>query len=295
MLCNKSFFGSKSMPVIDVSEESLQKLANQSTAMGLTVPGVQRKLSLHLSNEATPRLTLVGFPAGYILKPASAEYPCLPESEDMAMDIASAFGVKTVEHGLIKAGDTMAYITKRVDRLENRKLAMEDFCQLGERLSVDKYKSSYEKCAEIIRYYSSRPGLDMTEFYLRLVVSFITGNSDMHLKNFSLIESAPGSREFFLSPAYDFLPVNLILPDDKEEMALTLCGKKSRLKRENFIAFAKHCEIPEPVAGRLIDSCGKKFSKALRICDDSYLPDEMKAAFKVIMQDRMSRLGVALD
>ena len=118
------------------------------------------------------------------------------------------------------------------------KRAMEDFCQLDEMLTQDKYKGSYERCAKLIKKYSSIPALDMAELFLRLVFSFAVGNSDMHLKNFSLIETAPESGVYVLSPAYDLLSVNLVMPEDKEQFALPMNGKKTNLRRKDFLIFA---------------------------------------------------------
>ena len=195
--CVKKFFGTKTLPDIEVSEEVLEQLAIESTNKGLTVPGVQKKMSLHLDNSgATPRLSLVNYPTGYILKPQTKEYPCLPEAEYLVMQMAEKAKIKTVPHALIriKAQDnSFAYITKRIDRRDGKMLAMEDFCQLDGRLTEDKYKGSYERCAKIIRKYSSRAGLDITELFIRVVFSYIVGNSDMHLKNFSLIETDENS------------------------------------------------------------------------------------------------------
>lgn len=131
-------------------------------------------------------------------------------------------------------------------------LAMEDFCQLDLRLTQDKYKGSYERCAKVIERYSSRVGFDMTELFMRLVFSFVTGNSDMHLKNFSLIETAEKSGEYVLSPAYDLLPVNVILPADIEQTALTLNGKKRNIRRKDFYSFAYKCGIPKNSAENMI-------------------------------------------
>ena len=195
--CVKRFFGTKTLPDIEVSEDVLEQLAIESTNKGLTVPGVQKKMSLHLDNSgATPRLTLVNYPTGYILKPQTKEYPCLPEAEYLVMQMAEKAKIRTVPHALIriKAQDNaLAYITKRIDRRDGKMLAMEDFCQLDGRLTEDKYKGSYERCAKIIRKYSSRAGLDITELFIRVVFSYIVGNSDMHLKNFSLIETDENS------------------------------------------------------------------------------------------------------
>lgn len=113
-------------------------------------------------------------------------------------------------------------------------LAMEDFCQLDLRLTQDKYRGSYERCAKMITRHSSRPGLDLSELYLRLVFCYLVGNSDMHLKNSSLLETDVGSGEYALSPAYDLLPVKVIMPEDIEETALTLNGKKRNIRRKDF-------------------------------------------------------------
>lgn len=143
---------------------------------------------------------LVKYPTGYILKPQTKEYEYLPEAEYLTMQMAKKFGIKTVPCALIKmnSGGKLAYITKRIDRVfvdgKMQMLAMEDFCQLDERLTEDKYKGSYERCAKVIKKYSAMAKFDLTEIFLLLAFSFVVGNSDMHLKNFSLIEKAEGER-----------------------------------------------------------------------------------------------------
>ena len=234
-------------------------MATETTNKGFTVPGVQKKLSLHLvSDSRKPRLTLVNYPTGYILKPQVAEFEALPESEQLIMTMADMAGISTVPHALIKGNAGLAYITKRVDRnLTSDKvemLAMEDFCQLDLRLTEDKYRGSYERCAKIIKQYSSRVGIDMAEFYIRLVFCFIVGNSDMHLKNFSLIETAEGSGEYVLSPAYDLLPVNANMPADKEEFALAMNGKKMNIRKGDFLKYADTCGISRQTAEKLIEN-----------------------------------------
>ena len=219
--CIKKFFTTTVIPEIEITDSVLEELAKESTNKGYTIPGVQKKLSLHLSKEVYPRLTVVNYPTGYILKPQVKEFRALPEAEHIVMSMADKAKIRTVPHALVKSKDSYAYITKRIDRVfskdSNVKLiAMEDFCQLDLRLTQDKYKGSCERCGNIIKKYSSRSGLDMSELFYRLVFSIIVGNSDMHLKNFSLIESESGSGEYHLSPAYDLLPVNVIMPEDKE-------------------------------------------------------------------------------
>lgn len=276
MRVKENFFGANVISEIDISKEMLEELALANTNMGLTVPGVQKKLSLHMSDDKAPRLTLLGLPAGYILKPQTEEFSQLPESEDLVMDIAEMMGVKVVPHGIMDTAIGPAYICKRIDREGTQKYAMEDFCQLSGRLTEDKYKGSYEKCASVIRAYSMRVGFDMTEFYLRLLVSFITGNSDMHLKNFSMIETKPGSREYCLSPAYDLLPVNIVMPEDNEETALTLNGKKSNIRRRDFLEFATNIGINDKAAHNMLDSVIGRENDAVDMCVESTLKKNAK-------------------
>ena len=289
--CVKTFFGTKNMPLLDISDEQLENLANDTVNKGLTVPGVQKKLSLHLSLDIDTRLTIVDYPTGYILKPQTEEYRNLPEYEDLAMRLAEIAGIQTVPHALIKINNKHAYITKRIDRDINkenvRMYAMEDFCQLSNRLTLDKYKGSYENCGRIIKKYSIFPGLDLSELFLRVVFSFVIGNSDMHLKNFSLRETESGNRQFCLSKAYDLLPVNIILPTDEEQLALTLNGKKRNIRKKDFKIFAETCGIPIKSAENIMKKICSLKNKFIEQCEESYLPDELKESMIELMEARI--------
>lgn len=279
--CIRRFYGTSALPEIAIDENTLRALATETVSQGYTVPGVQRKLSLHLHSAGRkPRLTLVNYPTGYILKPQVTEFNALPEAEHLVMSMADAVGIPTVPHALIKDGDRLAYITRRIDRVAadggTGMLAMEDFCQLDLRLTQDKYKGSYERCAKVIERYSSRPGIDLTELYMRLIFSYIVGNSDMHHKNCSLIETAEGSGQYILSPAYDLLPVNSIMPEDKEQFALTMNGKKRNLRRGDFRKFAAACGIPLIAADKMITRMVSYREHLLTMCTESLLPEYLQ-------------------
>ena len=290
--CIRRFFGTSVLPSIELDDETLAALVKESTSRGFTVPGVQKKLSLHLMSGRgqTPRLTLVNYPTSYILKPQVEAFMALPESEHLVMQMAARLRIKTVPHALIGANSGYAFITKRVDRIIDRtgvkKLAMEDLCQLDGRLTADKYKGSYERCAKIIKHYSSVPALDLTEFFLRIVFSFAVGNSDMHLKNFSLIETAPESGVYVLSPAYDLLPVNLVMPEDKEQLALTLNGRKANIRRRDLLVFADTIGIAEKAATDMIDKTIAALPGFIQDAKASLLPDEMKDGLISLMEQR---------
>ena len=289
--CIKRFFGTAELPEIAIDEAAFEALAAESTNKGYTVPGVQKKLSLHLFSEGnTPRLTLVNYPTGYILKPQVPEFEALPQAEQLVMCMADTAGISTVPHALIMEKDSLAYITKRVDRIFTKNsmqmLAMEDFCQLDLRLTQDKYKGSYERCAKIIERYSSRKGLDITELYLRIVFSFLVGNSDMHLKNFSLIETEEGSGKYVLSPAYDLLPVNVIMPEDKEQFALAMNGKKTHIRRKDFLVFAEKCGMTRGSAEKMIAMLASKKEKFLAMCQNSLLPESLQERLASLIEER---------
>lgn len=297
--CSKKFFGGKYVPEIDINKDVLESIAIESTNRGYTVPGVQKKLSLHLTEGKRgeiPRLTLVNYPTGYILKPQTREYPALPEAEYLVMNMAKTVGIKTVPFALLKQDEEFAYITKRIDRIGGRKkekgkmLAMEDFCQLDGRLTQDKYRGSYERCGKIISRYSIQPGLDLTEIFLRIVFSYLVGNSDMHLKNFSLIETDENSQEYVLADAYDMLPVNIVLPEDTEQFALTLNGKKRNVKRNDFLTFADNCQINKKTANKLIDKLLDQTGKMISLCRESFMPDEMKMQLEELILQRSAAI-----
>ena len=204
-------------------------------------------------------------------------------------------------HALLHTADGFAYITKRIDRcLPEQKngtlqmLAMEDFCQLDLRLTEDKYRGSYERCAKIIAKYSQSVGLDLSELFLRVVFSFVVGNSDMHLKNFSLIETAAGNGVYRLSAAYDMLPVNIIVPEDPEQLALTVNGKKRNLHRNDFLKFAESIALPRPAAERMLNMVISMLPRYQMMCENSYLPNDMKELFSVLLSARTDSLRQAV-
>lgn len=287
--CIKAFFGTTELPDIDVSEDILNQLAIDSTSKGYTVTGVQKKLSLHLSREETPRLTLINYPTGYILKPQAEEFTALPEIEYLVMQMAKTSSIKTVPFALLRLpsqNNSFVYITKRIDRSEGKILAMEDFCQLDGRLTEDKYHGSYERCGKIIAKYSSSKGLDMAELFLRVIFSFVVGNSDMHLKNFSLIEESEGNARYSLSAAYDMLSTNVVIPADKEQLALTVNGKKQNIRRKDFFIFADTIGINKKSAEKMIDKILKLKDVYISMCNLSYLPEDIKASLISLIENR---------
>jgi serine/threonine-protein kinase HipA len=288
--CSKKFFGKSTPPIIDFAEDQILHLAEQVIQSQKTVTGVQPKLSIGLSkvSDAPERFTIVGLWGEYILKPQSKVYSNLPEIEDLTMHLAELSKIKTVNHSLIKLkSGQLAYITKRIDRSNGQKLHMEDMCQLTERLTEHKYKGSYEQIAKTIRKYSANPGLDVTDFYELVLFCFLTGNNDMHLKNFSLLKR---NLSFDLCPAYDLVATELVVEGDEEDLALNLNGKKKKIKRKDFEIAMSGTGLDQKV----IDNIFQKFNKLLpkwdKFIDESFLPLALKDDYKALVKRKYSQI-----
>jgi len=290
--CSKKFFGKPIPPIIDFAEDQLLELAEKVVKSQKTVTGVQPKLSLGIteSNDTPDRFTIVGLWGEYILKPQTEIYQNLPENEDLTMHLAEFSKIKTVQHSLIrmKSGQ-LAYITKRIDRQNGEKIPMEDMCQLTERLTEHKYKGSYEQIAEAIRKYSSNPGLDITDFYEQVLFSFLTGNNDMHLKNFSLLKSKLG---FQLCPAYDLVSSELVVEGDDEDLALNLNGKKKKLKKADFIAAMKSSSLDDKVIENIFKKYRTLCKRWDKIIDQSFLPSAVKTEYKELVKKKSEQIDL---
>ena len=288
--CCKKFFGIPEAPELPYSLDELDTLAAQVIQSQTTLTGVQAKLSLHLDrHDGSKRLTIVGLWGDYIFKPQTQSYKTLPENEDLTMHLAEIAKIKVVPHTLIRLKDgTLGYLTKRIDRsADGDKIPMEDMCQLTERQTEYKYKSSYEQIAKVIAKYSYVPLLDLTDFYEQVFFSWLVGNNDMHLKNFSLY--APKGK-WGLTPAYDLLNVALVNTKDDEELALTLNARKKRIKKADFLKAMETSGIAPKVFENMVAKYQKLLPKFNEAIDMSFLDAEDKEMYKQSIASRLARI-----
>jgi serine/threonine-protein kinase HipA len=278
--CCKKFFGTTALPVVEINTENLRSIATQNIISRVAVTGAQPKFSASLEKvQNESRLTIVGLWGEYILKPPHPDFEWMVETEDLTMHLASLFKIPVCGHTIIPdSTGRLVYLAKRFDRVGKKKIHVEDLCQLSEFLTENKYKGSYEKAGKMVKKYCAA-SLDVINFFELVVFSFLTGNNDMHLKNFSLVHGNSGP---YLSPAYDLLNINLVFPQDKEEMALTLNGKKSRLKRIDFEILGRALEIPEKVVANVFRKFSLKNNLVFNWIDRSFLGDEQKDIYKDI-------------
>ncbi|MCX6181935.1 MAG: HipA domain-containing protein [Bacteroidetes bacterium] len=291
--CCKKMFGQPTPPLLTFSEKQMADLATEIIKKQSTVTGVQAKLSLNLVSgpkDEPSRFTIVGLWGDYILKPPTPNYPQLPEVEDLTMHLASIAKIQVVPHSLIRMENGhLSYITKRIDRNKKRKFHMEDMCQLTERLTEDKYHGSYEQIAKTILKYSTNPGLDVVNFFEQVLFSFLTGNADMHLKNFSLIHD-PNIGPI-LSPAYDMVATALVNPADDEDLALTLNGKKKKIKRSDFIAAFNTLRLDQKQQENIFKKMTNAKSKWIELIDASFISKGFKKELNSIINNRFDRIS----
>lgn len=290
--CSRKIFGSAIPPELPFSEEEMEPLAKTVIENQTGLTGVQPKLSLHLNTEKNGpgRFTIVGLWGGYILKPASFNYPQLPEVEDLTMHLAQIAKIKVVPHSLIRMkSSNLAYITKRIDRSKKSKIHMEDMCQLTQRLTEDKYRGSYEQIAKTIQKYSKTPKLDLVNFYEEVLFCFLTGNADMHLKNFSLINQ-PGLGPV-LGPAYDLLNTAIVNPADEEQLALTLNGKKNRIRKNDFVVAFTAAGLDQKQQENIFYKMNQAKSPWLEMIQKSFLSEDFKELYSKILKERLEVIG----
>ncbi|MBR0036679.1 MAG: HipA domain-containing protein [Bacteroidales bacterium] len=288
--CVKKFFGTKELPLLEYRQKELDRLAEQVIRAQTSLTGVQPKLSLNLSkHEGCSRLTVVGLWGDFIFKPQTDDYPQLPENEDLTMHLAEAAKINVVPHSLIRLADgQLGYITKRIDRTQTgEKIDMEDMCQLTLHPTEYKYKGSYEQIAKTIVQYCSTPKLNLTNYMQLLLFCFVSGNNDMHLKNFSLYRPY---KDYLLTPAYNLLNVAIANPKDKEELALPLSGRKTKLRLEDFLNAAKIMGLDENVVLHLIAGLQKALPKWQELIHASFLSEDMKNRYEELVISRLSRL-----
>ena len=293
--CARKFFGTTKIPILPYTRDNLSELARRVIRTSTSVTGVQAKMSLDLDrgkkNEPA-RFTIVGLWGRYIFKPQSPKYRCLPELEDLTMKMAETAGIKTAKHTLIPMADgELGYLTERMDRDKTGgKISMLDLCQLSNRLTEHKYYGTYPQLAETIHRFSSAPLLDVQCFWELVLFSWITGNSDMHCKNFSLIDK--GHREYILAPAYDLLAVLLVDPKDQDEMALTLSvgGKKNNFGKESFLSAMEETGIARPIGDKMINRLCRHWTEWFDLIDRSFLPPDLKVSYKILLEERLGRL-----
>jgi serine/threonine-protein kinase HipA len=280
----RKVFGIDKEPFIDLTLAGVSLKAQEMVGK-MSISGVQPKLSVRLADKDNePRLEVTGEGGQYILKPQVQAFANLPENEELCMTIAQDIGIDAPAHCLVHLKDkSLAYVVKRFDREGRRKIHQEDFVQILQK--DDKYSGSVEEIGRKLKAVSEVPGLDVQLFFERIVFNFLIANGDAHMKNYSIIYDEEGRVR--LAPAYDLVCSRIVLPNEADESALTIQGRKSKIRRKEMDLLADNLEIPEKV--RFVRFAGQKENFRKRIAE-SLLPKDLAQAFDKLLIERFQRL-----
>lgn len=276
-------FNTSECPVIDFNLSDVARKA-QKLAGKLSISGVQPKLSVKLDKKQN--ILIPAAEGGeYILKPQNHAFPNIPENEQCCMDIAAELNVNTPLHCLIPLKDkSLAYVVKRFDREKRIKIHQEDFSQILEQ--PDKYKGSIEQIGKRLKEISSAPGYDVQLLYERVILNFILGNGDAHLKNYSI--SYKDTDDIRLTPVYDIVSSKIVIPEE-EDSAIAINGRKNKLQRDDFDKLAEYLNIPIKIR---YDKFRGKFDIIKRVILNSHIDSEKQKQFLEVIKSRLTRLGL---
>ena len=272
------------------AEEQRKEAYYRSSKM--SIQGIQPKLSAVL-NIKEQKFDIVGRNGRYLLKPQHHFYPQMPENEDLTMRLADYIGLDIPPHGMIWAKDgTLTYFIKRFDRKGQKdKIPIEDFAQLAGLTRDTKYNYSMEKVVKLINAYCTFPAIEKVKLFKLVLFCFVTGNEDMHLKNFSIINQ---NGKIEISPCYDLLNTTIELKNASEEIALTLKGKKRNLTKQILIKYfgGECCELNDKIITNTVTEIFNAKPHWIKKIHASFLPDEMKEKYIDVVESRFARLGI---
>jgi serine/threonine-protein kinase HipA len=282
----RALFGRPILPAIRMSLADVSRQA-QKLAGKLSISGVQPKLSVTLRGDELLPVTTGG---RYLLKPQTQTFPELPQNESLCMGLGKTFGLDTPDNILIELSDgSLAYLVRRFDRQKRGartdKLACED---MGQILGGDKYAGSHEQIAGAVREFCTFPPLELQRLFEMVLLNFAIGNGDAHKKNFSLLTRRGAVA---LSPAYDLVSSRLVIPEEADELALTLNGRQNRLGRGDFLAFATHLQLPDGFAERKVEQLLRLRDEFARQIRASHLSSDLRERLIGIVTKRLARLA----
>jgi serine/threonine-protein kinase HipA len=299
--CGNNRYSDKGLRVLSTGLRSLKDLEYTADeqrkeafnrAARMSVQGVQPKLSAVL-NFKEEKFEIVDKGGKYILKPQHHIFPEMPENEDLTMRLADEIGLEIPQHGLIWSKDnSLTYFIKRFDRKGHHdKIPVEDFAQLAGLNRDTKYDYSMEKVILLIDRYCTFPAIEKIKLFKLTIFNYLTGNEDMHLKNFSIITQDEKSS---LSPCYDLINSTIEYKKQEEEIALPLKGKKKKLTRNLFINYfgKERCELTDKSIEKVLETISLSVPIWKELIEYSFLSQEMREKYQTLLETRLHILGI---
>lgn len=258
------FIGGYNGPSPTVDETLEQRMADMYARAGVPrLSGVQIKAPMTLTT-AGELYAATESAFTHILKPSpGAGYEALPAVESACLTVAAACGLEVPAHALVSMPEGLpdALLIERFDirlsETDARRLAMEDMASLRGVPANDKYDGSIEQVARALRPVTTNWEADGIILLQRALFAWLIADGDLHLKNMAVLRVAsPGADNFSsvrLAPAYDTVTTRIFPGLAHDAMALTLNGKRNRLRREDFQRAGATMGIAAVKASAMID------------------------------------------
>ncbi|MEO8657645.1 MAG: type II toxin-antitoxin system HipA family toxin [Bryobacteraceae bacterium] len=268
---------------------TLRSATREASVLRFSLAGIQLKFSAVMEAAGGLTIPAEGIGGSWIVKLPSLSFAAVPENEYLMLRLARAAGIHVPEARLVPVGEIrglpleasrlpgMALALRRFDRTNSgQRIHMEDFAQVFGLFPEAKYKLvSYSMLARVLAAETGPASIE--QFIRRLTFSVVTGNGDMHLKNWSLLY--PDERSAVLSPAYDLVATAPYIPGD--QLALTFGGSRSMLDidEERIRRFAEKAALAvDWVSGIVAETIGRTVDEWQRLDEKALLPPEVLGA-----------------
>lgn len=303
-----NLFGSAAVkPTLEFSRKDFfQQTAKLVKKMSIS--GVQQKLSLKLNDSNQLIATNTG--GEYIIKPSPEQYPYAAENEHVAMVIHQYMGINTALCGLVPFNDgELAYITRRFDKTASGKLHQEDLLQCFGEPGIGKYDKTYEEAGQLLLEITNGKKAVVLDYVKRVIMAYAIGNSDMHLKNLSVVRAGDNPTIFYdrLTPSYDNLFCDiykemegglsqlalgvLLDPEDGDEEFSEAHDHYGFYTGYDFVLLADRLQIPVKPVIKFIQKLMSEADAISELIGASYMPTEMKEGAKKLVRSRVGALS----
>lgn len=269
-----------------LAEEGATRSAELVTRAHLSLTGASGKVGLYYDpDENCWYLPHGTAPSTHIVKQSHIRLRDIVTNEQLIQMTAARCGLDVPESFIVNTGagadGDVLLATARFDRRfpeepvlidglpRPLRLHQEDLAQALGIPAARKYERSPEEgylraVFELLRRVSSNPIEDQLKFWDRLVFNYLAGNTDAHLKNFSLLYG-PGGREIRLAPAYDQLST-AVYESSTRDMAFSIGGdtRLEAIGRGSFARAAAQVGLSSRLALARFDRLAEHFVPALR-------------------------------
>lgn len=268
-----------------LAQEGATKSAELVAKSHLSLTGASGKVGLYYNQQNQQWYLPIGSaPSTHIVKQSHVRLNSIVTNEQLAILTAKKVGIDVPDTFIINTGnfadEDVLFATARYDRVWSHnpvmtgnlpmplRLHQEDFGQALGIPATAKYERQgqhhFQDMFHILRRYSSDPIQDQLKLWDLVVFNFLLGNTDAHLKNYSLLHGQ-NPKSVRLAPAYDLVSTTAYKSSTRD-MSFRIGGRISidEINRTAFAASAGEVGLGQRIALQRFDAIADKFESTLR-------------------------------